>query len=205
MIPKLAQLDDKLVSFNTTSTPSNTTGSPLITAKVQYSQLERVAQDKTLLAMRTIILHTRRIPKVESTTYQLLQDCLVCQMVDQVEGIKIRIFQSHPNNLSSPARKEALDKQKQEKGKCNAFQSRMIRKAKREGQQDLEYYLRPTEATVKELLKLPKEEQLRLWKERDHSQHCVGFHVSGARKWRGLPSWTIMCLVAYSIHHGEYI
>ena len=210
VIAKLAQLDDKLVSFNTTCAQSNTTGSPLITAKVQYSQLERVAQNKTLLAleylqwvrhypttMRTTIFHTRRILKVELTTYQLLQECLVCQTVDQVEGIiqKIRGYQSNPDTfhydkVKAQQEKEAIEKQKQEEGKRKAFEARMIRKAKREGQQDLEYYLRqgavvPTEATVKELLKLPKEEQLRLWKERDHSQHCIGFHLGGGMCPRG--------------------
>ena len=211
VIAKLAQLDDKLLSsLNTAFTQSNTTGSPLITAKVQYSQLERVAQNKTLLAleylqwvrhypttMRTTIFHTRRILKVELTTYQLLQECLVCQTVDQVEGIiqKIRGYQSNPDTfhydkVKAQQEKEAIEKQKQEEGKRKAFEARMIRKAKREGQQDLEYYLRqgavvPTEATVKELLKLPKEEQLRLWKERDHSQHCIGFHLGGGMCPRG--------------------
>jgi hypothetical protein len=173
--------------------------------------LERVAQDKTLLAleylqwvphypttMRTIIFHSRRILKVELTTYQLLQECLdLCLSTGQSsrgEGI-IQIIQGYQRNpdtfhydkVKAQEAKEAIGKQKQEEGKRKAYEARMVRKAKREGQQDLEYYyfLRqcavvPTEASVEELLKLSKEEQLRLWKERDHSQLCIGFHLGGA-------------------------
>ena len=205
VIAKLAKLDESIFLNSQTSKHSS-----LITARVKYSQLERVANDKTLLAleylqwvrhypttMRTIIFHTRRILKVELTTYQLLQDCLSCQTVDQVEAIiqKIRGYQSNPetfhyDKVKAQQEKDAIEKQKQEEGKRKAYEARMVRKAKREGKQDLEFYLRqgavvPTEATVKELLTLPKEEQLRLWKERDHSQHCIGFHLGGGVCHRG--------------------
>lgn len=215
VIAKLANLDETLLqqqpqqSSNTqeNANANETTSSKfssLITARVKYSQLEQVASDKTLLAleylqwvrhypttMRTVIFHTRRILKVELSTYQLLPECLACQTVDQVEAIiqKIRGYQAHPDTfqydkVKARQEKEALDKQKQEEGKRKAYEARMIRKAKREGQPDLEFYLRqgaviPTEATVQELLTLSKEEQLRLWKERDHSQHCIGFHLGG--------------------------
>ena len=60
----------------------------------------------------------------------------------------------------------------------------MIRKAKREGKSDLEFYLRqgavvPSVETVKELMALSREEQMKLWKEREHSQHCMSFHLNG--------------------------
>ena len=69
----------------------------------------------------------------------------------------------------------------------------MIRKAKREGKVgDLEYYLRqgtviPTKETVRQIIALNKHpnKQLELWKERDHAQHCMAYHVSGGTCVRG--------------------
>ena len=80
-------------------------------------------------------------------------------------------------------------RKKQEEGKRKNFEARMIRKAKREGK-DLEFYLRqgaavPTLETIKELKKLGREEQMKLWKDREHSQHCLAFHLGDCPRGRG--------------------
>jgi tRNA-dihydrouridine synthase 1 len=141
--------------------------------------------------MRTVIFHTRRIAKQELTKYQLMEECLACTSVDEVERVlnKIRIYQQNPELFvfdieKSKTEKEALERKKIEESKRKAYEARMVRKAKREGKTDLEFYLRqgaavPTLETVEEMKSLSKEEQMKLWKDRDHSQHCMAFHLSG--------------------------
>lgn len=140
--------------------------------------------------LRTTIFHTRRILKTELTSYQLMEECLSCKTLNAVEALveRIRGYKEDPSSFQfdvekAKKEKEALERKKQEEGKRKNFEARMIRKAKREGK-DLEFYLRqgavvPTLETVKELKKLGREDQMRLWKERDHSQHCLAFHLTG--------------------------
>jgi len=142
-------------------------------------------------AMRTVIFHTRRILKSELTSYQLMEECLGCTSVEEVENVVLKIqgYQENPSSFhfdieKSRKEKEALERKKIEEGKRKAYEARMMRKAKREGKTDLEYYLRqgasvPTLETVQELKTLSKDSQLKLWKDRDHSQHCMAFHLSG--------------------------
>jgi hypothetical protein len=141
--------------------------------------------------LRTVIFHTRRILKAELTRYQLMEECLSCKSVNAVEALvlKIRGYQNDPASFSfdvekAKKEKEALDRKKIEEGKRKNYEARMIRKAKREGMADLDFYLRqgaaaPTLETVKELKKLSREDQMKLWKEREHSQHCLAFHLNG--------------------------
>jgi len=84
--------------------------------------------------------------------------------------------------------KESLDRRREEAGKRKAFEARMIRKAKREGK-DVEFYLRqgatiPSIETIRELKTLSRDDQLRLWKDRDHSQHCMAFHLGTCQRGR---------------------
>jgi hypothetical protein len=67
----------------------------------------------------------------------------------------------------------------------------MMRKAKREGLTDLEFYLRqgsaaPTLETVTTLLDntLSNQEQMAIWKQGDHSQHCMAFHLGDCKRGR---------------------
>jgi hypothetical protein len=120
--------------------------------------------------------------------YQLMEECVACQTVDEVQAILDRCqrYQNDPASFvydteKAKRQKEALARKKREEGKRKAFEARMIRKAKREGKADLEHYLRigaevPTLATISKLRSLPRDEQLRLWKQ-DHSQHCIAFHL----------------------------
>ena len=139
--------------------------------------------------MRTVIFHTRRILKTELTAYQLMEECLNSPTIDAVESIvlKIRGYQQDPASFQYDVEKakqdkEALERKKQEEGKRKNYEARMIRKAKREGKKDLEFYLRqgavaPSLETIEELKTKSREEQLKLWKEREHSQHCMAFHL----------------------------
>ena len=61
-----------------------------------------------------------------------------------------------------------------------------MRIAKREGKQDLEFYLRigaevPTVAIVERLKTLTKDEQLQEWK-KNHSQHCMAYHLGNCKR-----------------------
>jgi tRNA-dihydrouridine synthase 1 len=207
VIAKLCQIDEALLPpvSSSSSSPS------LTTAEISLAQLYETANNSTLMAleylqwarhypptMRTVIFHTRRILKTELATFQLMDDCLNCQTMAQLETLvhKIRGYQADPasfrfDKAKEQAEKDAVERKKQEEGKRKAYEARMMRKAKREGKtDDLDFYLRqgavvPTAATVQELLTLPKPEQLQLWKDRDHSQHCIGFHLGGGNCPRG--------------------
>eukprot|EP00934_Nitzschia_sp_Nitz4_P006794 Nitzschia sp. Nitz4//scaffold18_size181773//74720//76483//NITZ4_001916-RA/size181773-processed-gene-0.15-mRNA-1//1//CDS//3329540014//6784//frame0 len=146
--------------------------------------------------MRTAIFHTRRMLKTELTTFQLMQECLACKSLPELEGIvlKIQEYKENPSSFmfdqnKAKAEKEALERKRQEEGKRKAYEARMVRKAKREGLKDLEHYLRqgaevPTVATVEALKKMSKQEQLDLWKKKNHGQHCLGFHTGGCTRGR---------------------
>jgi tRNA-dihydrouridine synthase 1 len=172
-------------------------------SKTSLSQLYAASDDKVQLAleyiqivrqypasMRTVVFHTRRILKVELATFQLMEECLSCKSVEAVETLvkTIRSYRENPGSFQydlkkAQQEKDALERKKQEEGKRKAYEARMVRKAKREGK-DLEFYLRqgaavPTSETIQELRTLNKEKQLALWREREHSQHCMAFHLEG--------------------------
>jgi len=171
---------------------------------VSLSKLYETSDDKVQLALeyihlvhqyrtilRTVIFHTRRILKDQLKTYQLMGECLTCSSVDEVENVilKIKSYRENPGSFQfdverAEKEREALERKKIEEGKRKEFEARMIRKAKREKREDLEYYLRqgavvPTLKIVQELNTLSKEKQLQLWKDRQHSQHCMSFHLFG--------------------------
>jgi tRNA-dihydrouridine synthase 1 len=171
---------------------------------VNLKDLYQAADDKTQMAgeyltlaqrfptpMRTAIFHTRRILKEELPKFQLMEECLSCSTIKGLMKIvqKIRWYQQHPDKFEFDTEKskrdaEALERKRFEEGKRKRYEMRMVRKAKREGKEDLEFYLRqgsavPTAKTVEDLKKLTEEEQLKQWKDRNHSQHCMTFHMSG--------------------------
>ena len=163
---------------------------------LEYIQLVR----QYPVAIRSVIFHTRRMAKAELITYQLMDDCIKCTSVDEVATIlhKIQSYQANPDTFKFDVQKakmerEALERKRQEEGKRKAYEARMIRKAKREGKtgMDLEYYLRqgaavPTLETISKLKKMPsREDQMKLWKDQDHSQHCLVYHLSGGNCPRG--------------------
>ena len=147
-------------------------------------------------SMRTVIFHVRRMIKTELTSYQLLEDCLRCTTLSQIRDILVKLqgYQKDPSTFlfdveKAKEEKEALAKKKHEEGKRKRYEERMIRKAKREGKADLEFYLRqgasiPTKETVQKLSSLSKDEQVALWKKMDHSQHCMMYHLNGCERAR---------------------
>ncbi len=142
-----------------------------------------------LTKMRTIIFHTRRILKQELNKYQLMEECINSNSISDIRVVirKITKYQKDPSSFTfdlarSQRDKEALEKKKREEGKRKRYEGRMIRKAKREGRSDLEYYLRqgasvPTVEEIKQLKQMSPEEQMRHWKASDHSQHCMAYHL----------------------------
>mmetsp|Transcript_9245 Transcript_9245/g.21924 ORF Transcript_9245/g.21924 Transcript_9245/m.21924 type:complete len:150 (-) Transcript_9245:718-1167(-) len=120
-----------------------------------------------------------------------MQECLACSSIDDVEGVvkKIQRYRENPGSFQfdvdrAKRDREALERRKIEEGKRKAYEARMVRKAKREKREDLEYYLRqgaaiPTLKTIEEMKTLSKQDQLKMWKDREHSQHCMSFHLFG--------------------------
>ena len=117
-----------------------------------------------------------------------MEDCVACKSLDEVESVLLKCskYRDNPHLFrfdkdKEKQQKEALARKKQEEGKRKNYEARMIRKAKREGKSDLEYYLRqgtelPTIDLVKRLKALSRNEQLATWK-KSHSQHCMAHHL----------------------------
>jgi tRNA-dihydrouridine synthase 1 len=186
-----AQPNEEIPSSN--STPKITT--------ISLGELYKNADDALTLAneylglvrryptaIRTVVFHTRRMLKDTLNQFQLMEECVACQTVDQVQAIvdRLQTYQKDPETFTydrkkAEQQKEAREQKKREEGKRKQFEARMIRKAKREGKTDLEHYLRigaqlPTQETISKLKALSRDEQLQRWKQ-DHSQHCMAFHL----------------------------
>lgn len=140
------------------------------------------------MKIRSVVFHTRRMCKDLFEKFQLMEECIACTSVEEVDAVlsKCSKYVANPQSFrydqEKAARdKEALEKKRLEEGKRKRYEGRMIRKAKREGLRDLHHYLRmgaevPSVETVKKLKKAPKEERLAVWK-KNHSQHCMPHHL----------------------------
>ena len=139
--------------------------------------------------IRSVIFHTRRMCRDLLNRFQLMEECVASKSIEEVEAVleKLDRYNANPENFTydrdkAKREKEALETKRLEEGKRKAYEARMIRKAKREGLEDREFYLRqgaemPTVETIAYLKTLPKDAQLREWKTREHSQHCLSFHL----------------------------
>ena len=139
--------------------------------------------------IRSVIFHTRRMCRDLLNRFQLMEECVASKSIEEVEAVieKLDRYNTNPENFTydrdkAKREKEALETKRREEGKRKAYEARMIRKAKREGLEDREFYLRqgaemPTVETIAYLKTLPKDAQLREWKTREHSQHCLSFHL----------------------------
>jgi tRNA-dihydrouridine synthase 1 len=173
---------------------------------ITYEDLKKRASEKINLAqdylslveryptsLRTVVFHIRRMLREDLVKYQLLDDCLGAKSFDDVQRIiqQVKGYQENPSTFQydsdkAAREKEALARKKHEEGKRKRFEERMMRKAKREGKDDLGYYLKigavlPTMERIAELKTLPPQEQLDEWK-KHHSQHCLDFHMGHCQR-----------------------
>lgn len=168
--------------------------------------------------MRTVIFHTRRMIKAELTTYQLMDDCLKCTTLDEVETLvrRIQLYNKDPSSfqydtMKAKREKEALERKRREEGKRKEYEARMMRKAKREGRTDLDFYLRqgsavPTSCIVEKLKTLSREDQMTLWKEQGHSQHCLSFHLNGdCQRGRACAFLHVPCANKYTFEERDEV
>lgn len=137
--------------------------------------------------IRTVVFHVRRMLKEDIMRYQLMEELLSCEQAGQVEGIlaKIDFYRKHQESFiydqaKATEQREALERRKREEGKRKAYEARIMRKAKREGK-DPNYYLSigaavPTTETVKWFRGMKREDAMNAWK-KDHSQHCLSYHL----------------------------
>ena len=202
---KLAILNcDTATSLGDTSTTTSTNNETTTTTTITLRELTAWANNKVNLAneylslaqqyppsIRTVIFHIRRMLRDELMRYQLLDDCVAAPTLGDVQRIvdQVAAYQKHPSTFSydrqkAAREKEALAKKKHEEGKRKRFEERMIRKAKREGREDVEFYLRvgtvlPTPSIIAKLKTMNHEDQLRDWKVHQFSQHCMDYHLLG--------------------------
>jgi hypothetical protein len=142
------------------------------------------------VSIRTAIFHTRRILKDELTRFQLMQDCLDCQSLQDLRVILVQLgrYQQDPSafvfdQAKAKIEKEALDRKHREEGKRKDYEQRMIRKAKREGK-PRDYYVNqgaevPTKETIQLLKSVDRADAIGKWNEK-HKQHCITYHLDGA-------------------------
>jgi tRNA-dihydrouridine synthase 1 len=211
---KLNKLEKKLENSSETSdslepNPSAVVDQYMELRPITLKSLYAIANDKVLLAIeyldlasvfptkiRTVIFHVRRMCKVELVQYQLLQECLLSTSLEHIRGILKRIIQYrlHPETFvfdsqRAQEEKDALERQRREEGKRKAYEERMIRKAKREGKEDLYHYLNigaelPSLEQLKQYSFLPQSDLLKVWKQ-NHSQHCLSYHMDPQKCSRG--------------------
>lgn len=153
--------------------------------------------------LRTVIFHIRRMCREMLDKYQLLAECCACKTTADVRFIVKRCASYRDgrerfvfNQQKEAEAKEAEHAKLQERQKRRDFEQRMVRKAKREGLDDLNFYLErglkpPTSDDLEECKKCGGAGDARLswWKER-FSQHCFAFHglaTTPCSKGRGCP------------------
>ena len=158
----------------------------------EYLQLVRRYPVKS----RTFTFHTRRILRDDLNKFQLMEECVACKSVDELQSVLKRLeqFIKFPESFvidknKSARLKETMETKKREEDKRRSFEARMMRKAKREGKTDLEHYLRvgseiPTLETIQKMKTLSKEDQLAHWK-KEHSQHCIDYHMEICKRAKG--------------------
>lgn len=174
---------------------------PMEKVTVTLGSLYDVANDKLKLAMeyvdlatafpvaiRSVVFHVRRMLKDMLVRYQLLEECLNSETIDQVRAILVKMekYRANPatfvyDSARAKQEKDALERKKLEEGKRKAYEARMMRKAKREGKADLHYYLNigaelPAPDKIQEFRAMPREAVMAVWKEH-HSQHCLAYHL----------------------------
>merc|ERR1711862_218383 len=98
-------------------------------------------------------------------------------------------YQQNPNLFQYDKEKQkkqqlALKIKKEQERNRKRFEERMVRKAKREGKSDVEYYIKqgleyiPTVEDITDIKKLAsKEEQVEMWKSKKFHQHCLMYHL----------------------------
>ena len=197
---KLLEIEKSYKNNKETNQPPESDATPQ-TMTVKLSDLAASGRNPLALAqeyvalvkqypmkIRSVVFHTRRICKDLFEKYQLMEECIACTSVEEVEKVLSKCVkyvenpQSFHFDQEKAARdKEALKNKRLEEGKRKRYEDRMIRKAKREGLRDLHHYLRmgaeiPSFETVQKLKKAPKEERLSVWK-KNHSQHCMAHHL----------------------------
>lgn len=135
---------------------------------------------------KSLVFHIRRMCREELTRYQLLEDCLRAQSVDEMRAVveqaaeyeRSGSFRFDP--LKETRLKEAQERKKREEGRRREYEARMARKAKREGKPPGFYIEQGAEAPPHEevlrLKKLPKEESFAQWRLK-FPQHCHAFHL----------------------------
>jgi tRNA-dihydrouridine synthase 1 len=197
-VAKKASLLSSLSALNVANIDSKT--ETVATSQVPLDSLYEAADSKLTLAreyvhlvlqhpvkIRSVVFHVRRILKEDLLKYQLLEDLLGCEHVDQVQRVldNVEAYIASPKSFvydqaKANEQKEALERKKREEGKRKEYEARMIRKAKREGK-DPNHYLSigavvPSIDIVSRLKKMSREAALEAWK-RDHSQHCLSYHL----------------------------
>ncbi|KAL3810014.1 hypothetical protein ACHAXA_006129 [Cyclostephanos tholiformis] len=203
LLAELKQLEDLMARTSEGDhRPDNTSRQiPPPTESVRLSELYEAASDKLVLAceylslvrlypmkIRSVIFHVRRMCRDVLERYQLMEECVSCGTIDEVEAVvrKCDQYAKNPDTfhfdcLRAKRDKEALEAKRREEGKRRAYEDRMTRKAKREGLADLEHYLRigaevPSVEIIARLKGAPREVRLAAWK-KDHSQHCMSYHL----------------------------
>jgi hypothetical protein len=135
--------------------------------------------------IKSVIFHIRRIIRDELTDFQLMEECIKCENNEDIRTIvnKAIEYKKDKNNYiydkdKEKKMKEEYEKRKKEEGKRKLFEDRMIRKAKREKKEDLNFYLvskNPSFIKLKELKCMETDKAFDIWK-KEYSQHCYNFH-----------------------------
>ena len=133
--------------------------------------------------------------KAELERYQLLEATYAAQSRQDLEELVARCREFaegraafvHDPGAEAAARERA-EARRAERGKRQAYEGRMLRKARREGKPD-DFYLKmglapPTRADLAAVVALPEPERIGWWRAR-FGQHCLAHHTAAEGCARG--------------------
>lgn len=143
------------------------------------------------VALRSIIIHIRRMCKHQLNVHQLMKTCINCTSTNDLHALLDTLHQYYLqpwtfiyDQVLAKTEQETLARKQYEEGKRMKYEARMRRKAKREGKlDDLEFYLKlganlPTVQEVETLKTMTCiSQRLDMWKTNHHSQHCIAHHL----------------------------
>lgn len=209
--------DDKTANISSTAKSGVQDSSPLTIKKTSATLLSLTNQSKNKLdlaneyltiieqkreqlfphiPLRTIIFHIRRIIKDILNQYQLMEVlCINSKTIEDIRNVinKCYEYQNDPtlfkyDNEKDKLQKAALKRKKEQEKNRKRYEDRLIRKAKREGLNDVEHYVKeglkyvPSIDDINDIKQIiSKDEQIQAWKDKNFHQHCLMYHLNDGK------------------------
>lgn len=181
----MATIDDHSKMTAATVGESNVVPGSGLQLALEYLDLCKKYPSATLQMM---VFHIRRMCRSELMKYQLLDACIAADNPDALRKIVkqcVKYSSGRTSFVEDPAvqrrQNEAADRRKIEQKKRRDYETRMIRKARREGVDEYKYLdlgsSPPGPLDIQAVIAIPEPQRMSWWRER-FAQHCFAFHCA---------------------------